>query len=97
MAANSAEERPGTVSESSRGTERDERVHVGAADLDLSPGTAVKLCAGVDLDNPGEHEGNPLKPAVPFDMGNPFCCHQNRRYDEANPQGIVPASMVRLS
>jgi hypothetical protein len=36
VAARAAEQRPGAVAERGRGTERDERVHVGAADFELA-------------------------------------------------------------
>src|SRR5438046_7432260 len=93
----SAEQRPSAVAKRRRRTERDERVHVRAANLELPPGTAVELRASKNLHSPGQRERHPLKPPLQAPAENPLTPHQRHRAEYAEPQIQMPARWLRFT
>ncbi len=90
----SAEQRPRAVAKRRRRAERDERVHIRAADFELPPRAAIKLCAGKNLHHAGQCEGQPLKPRIHAQAENPFTGHQRHRAEHPEPQIQVPAGLL---
>ena len=90
MAAHAAQQRPRAVAKRGRRTERDERVHVRAADFELVPRAAIKFCPGKNLHHPGQRKGKPLKPRLHAEAENPFANHQRGGNGDAEPEIDLP-------
>src|SRR5215469_2469694 len=90
MLVRAAQERPGAVAERSRGTERDQGIHVRTAGFQLPPGASIKRRPGVNLHDTREGKGSPLKPRGGAELKNPFACHQKCCDDDSEPQAQLP-------
>ena len=96
MPARAAEQRPRAVAERRRGAERDQRVHVGTADLELVPRAAIKLRAGKNLHRAGERERKPLKPRRHGEAEDPFANHQKHGDGDAEDQIPLPVFVLGI-
>src|ERR1017187_2030820 len=96
VSARAAEQSPSAVTKRGRGTERDERVHVGAANFDLPPRAAIKLRATKNLHGTGQREREPLKPRRHGEMENPFANHQHGSDGQAKNQVPLPVALPGL-
>jgi hypothetical protein len=90
----SAEQRPRAVAKRRRRAERDERIHIRAADFELPPRAAIKLCAGKNLHHAGQRKGQPLKPWFHAQAENPFAGHQRGHAEHSEPQVQMPAGLL---
>src|SRR5687767_9546221 len=86
------EERPYAVGVGSGGAERNQRVHVGTAHLELLPGATIKARAASELHQRGESESQPLEPTFYRPTENPFTNHEKGRYWNSQRQIQPPAA-----
>lgn len=97
VAAETSEQGPRAVGEGGGGAQRDKGVHVGAANLELSPRAAVELRTSDDLHHAGQRQRTPLEPGRQAEPEHPLSQHQRRGAEDAYPQVELPAAQFTLA